>query len=487
MRLLLRFSVSASFALTLWLCASATQRMLAQQVWALQGTVVTPTGPVTDATVLIKGTSILAVGSDLQLPAGAQVVKTGGIIYPGLIDLHDHVTWNALARWSAGAKSGARYDWQQLPEYQMALNVPHQKMVAEGHGCAAERYAEVKAIVGGATSQAGLNSGDLTLHAAAPGASIASPGAIPADCLGGLVRELGVSSRLYAKGTEEKLRYEVFPLGLDEAHAKEILDGLHRGTINAALFHIAEGASDNASARREFGMLKARGLLVPGVSIIHGVALSPANLAEMAKAGVGLVWSPHSNFELYGSTADVAAAKAAGVKMAIAPDWSPTGSDGMLQELKYAAVWNATQSPAPFSDRELFEMATGDAAQLGGIAAETGTIAVGKRADLLILNPGKGAAGEFAESDPYAALVHASVADVVLVMVDGAPLYGDVALMKQMRGRGRSAELNVCGAPKELADGEPGGPLPAWQETVSELTAGLDRWGGGLSGLAACH
>ena len=64
-------------------------------------------------------------------------------------------------------------------------------------------------------------------------------------------------------------------------------------------------------------MLKARGLLVPGVSIIHGVALSPANFAEMAKAHVGLVWSPRSNFELYGSTADVAAAKAAGVRLAI--------------------------------------------------------------------------------------------------------------------------------------------------------------------------
>jgi len=476
MRLRLRFFVHLSLVLTL--CLANTAR--AQQVLALQGTVVTPSGPLAEATVLIKGNSILAVGRDLELPAGTRIVKTGGAIYPGLIDLHNHVTWNALARWSAGAKSGARYDWQQLPEYRMALDIPHQKMVAEGHGCAAERYAEVKAIVGGATSQAGLNPGDLTVSSAAAGTSSA-PSAIPPNCLGGMVRELGVSSRLYPKGTGEELRYEVFPLGLDQARAESLVDGLHSGSINAALFHIAEGAADNASARREFGMLKARGLLVPGVSIIHGVALSPANFADMARAGVGLVWSPHSNFELYGSTADVAGAKAAGVKMAIAPDWSPTGSDGMLQELKYAAVWNATQSPAPFTDRELFEMATANAAQLGGIAPETGTIAAGKRADLLVLSPPAG--GAVALSDPYAVLVHASVADVALVIVDGVALYGDAGLMRQVHEGRAVAELKVCGAAKELAEGE----AQLWPETVGELTAGLGRWGSGLSALAECH
>ncbi len=79
---------------------------------------------------------------------------------------------------------------------------------------------------------------------------------------------------------------------------------------------------------------------------------------EMAGHGVSLIWSPRSNLELYGSTADVAAAKAAHVKIALAPDWSPTGSDGLLAELNYAAAWNDTQTPHPFTDRELVAMAT---------------------------------------------------------------------------------------------------------------------------------
>jgi cytosine/adenosine deaminase-related metal-dependent hydrolase len=461
--------MKAALYLSLAVALSSPAASLAQQLWALNGTVVTPSGPVDHATVLVAGTKIEAVGRQIPLTPGTRIVETNGVIYPGLIDLHDHVTWNALARWSAGQKSGARYDWQQLPEYQMALNVPHEKMVAEGQGCAAERYAEVKALVGGATSQAGLYPDDLT-----PAGT-----SVPAGCLAGLVRELGVSSRLYAAGTKEPLRYEVFPLALDPARTSALIGGLHDGSITSALFHIAEGSAENASARREFAMLKARGLLLPRVSMIHGVALTPANFAEMAAAHVGLIWSPHSNFELYGSTADVADAKKAGVQMAIAPDWSPTGSDGMLQELKYAAIWNATQSPAPFTDRELFDMATHNAAELGGIAAETGSIAPGMRADLLILSSPRNTAQE----DPYALLVHASVTDVALVVVDGEPVYGDSLLMKKMVGSGASVSLDLCGTPKELAVPSP----TMWTSTVTELKTALARWGASLSTFSECR
>jgi cytosine/adenosine deaminase-related metal-dependent hydrolase len=198
----------------------------------------------------------------------------------------------------------------------------------------------------------------------------------------------------------------------------------------------------------------------------------------MAAAHVGLVWSPHSNFELYGSTADVADAKKAGVTMAIAPDWSPTGSDGMLQELKYAAVWNATQTPAPFTDRELFDMATRNAAELGGIAAETGSIAPGMRADLLVLSPPPNAPKE----DAYSQLVHSSITGVALVMVDGQPVYGDPILMKKMTGSEASAALSVCGKPKDLA------ASPAvWASTVAELQTALARWGASLSSLSDCR
>jgi 5-methylthioadenosine/S-adenosylhomocysteine deaminase len=145
---------------------------------------------------------------------------------------------------------------------------------------------------------------------------------------------------------------------MSESDLAPIRQGLANHQLHAFLIHLSEGGHQDASAAREFVMLKGRGLLVPGVALIHGGGLQPANFVEMAAHGVSLIWSPRSNLELYGSTADVAAAKAAHVKIALAPDWSPTGSDGLLAELNYAAAWNDTQNPHLFSDRELVAMAT---------------------------------------------------------------------------------------------------------------------------------
>ena len=49
-------------------------------------------------------------------------------------------------------------------------------------------------------------------------------------------------------------------------------------------------------------MLKAQGLLRPGLIVIHGSAFRDGEFREMAANGVGLVWSPRSNYELYGET-----------------------------------------------------------------------------------------------------------------------------------------------------------------------------------------
>ena len=449
----------------------------AQQLWALRGTVVTPTGPVAGATVLIDGTTIRAVGTDVVLPPNTPLIETGGFIYPGLIDLHNHVTWNVLPHWSAGVLLGSRYDWQQLMSYHMALSLPHEKLIDEGHGCAAERYAEVKALVGGATAQAGLSPEDVSTRS-----SPTAPATLAPQCLGNHIRELGVSTHLYPPGTPEPLRSEIFPLVLDPAPAAALISGLQQHTIQATLVHIAEGGATDANARKEFSFFESRGLLVPGVSIIHGVALTSSNFTAMAKASVGLIWSPRSNLELYGSTTDVASAKKAGVTLAIAPDWSPTGSDGMLQELKYAALWNALQSPSPFTDRDLFQMATQNAASLAGIADQTGSIAPGKRADLLVLSS-TAAPPISIRADPYDALVHASLAQVALVVVEGVPQYGDARPMHQINPRGKTDPVTVCGTTKEVTSTAP----QSWAATQAELTAALNRWGTTLAPLTDCR
>lgn len=416
---------------------------------ALTGTLVMPQEVIPQGTVLIQNGRILASGADVKLPAGTKIVSTEGIIAPGLIDLHNHLSWNVLPRWKPAQEFGSRYDWQQKPVYNVQMGVPHDALVKQGLACEMERYAEVKAISEGETSVTG---------------------GLPSPCVQGLARNLDYDPEL--QGSFGRIFYNVFPFQMSEQELATVTTALSEQPRGALLIHVAEGAPNDASAAREFTLLKGRGLLRPGVSLIHGVALKPANFAEMAKAGVGFIWSPRSNIELYGDTANIAAAQAAGVRLALAPDWSPTGSDGLLGELNYASVWNQAQSPAPFTERDLVLMATSNAAELVGLSGQIGSLAAGHAADLLIVRK--------EGPDAYWNLTHSTPQDLQLVLIGGEPLYGDPALLQQVTGN-HGEPLEVCGTPKRVVvDGKP------FAETEKTLDHALHQFGRHLAPLSEC-
>ena len=88
-------------------------------------------------------------------PAGfstAPRVHTGGLVTPGLIDLHNHLAYNTLPLWRARDRAyETRYQWPGAPTYQSDVSNPAQALGIAAPA-AALRYAEVKAIVGGVTS-----------------------------------------------------------------------------------------------------------------------------------------------------------------------------------------------------------------------------------------------------------------------------------------------------------------------------------------------
>src|SRR5271165_497437 len=110
-------------------------RLLAQSPadnLALRGTLVTPGGIVEKGTILIRQGKIVAVGSKVKLPDKVTAIEVNGIIAPGLIDLHNHLTWNVFPRWHPIQELPSRYDWQKKEIYQTLLESPHASMVADG-------------------------------------------------------------------------------------------------------------------------------------------------------------------------------------------------------------------------------------------------------------------------------------------------------------------------------------------------------------------
>jgi 5-methylthioadenosine/S-adenosylhomocysteine deaminase len=404
--------------------------------YALRGTLVTPDEVIENGVLLVQEGKIAGAGAAVTIPAGTRVIDTGGFIYPGLIDLHNHLTWNVHPRWSPGLTRD-RYEWQAMDSYAVALSGPQAKVrsVAE---CDLERFGEVKALVWGATTVTG---------------------SLQQDCSLGLARNLDYGSDF----GQEPAQYRIFPLELKPEEEASVRSALASG--KPVLMHLAEGT--DASAARELRMARAHAFLSPGLIIIHGVPLTEQDFDDLGKAGVGLVWSPRSNIELYGRTTNVAAAKKR-VVMAISPDWSPSGSSGMIAELRYAALWSDQQFPRVFSAKELVQMATANPATLARIADKVGRLAKDHFADYVVIRRG-------ARTDAYESLIYAGTKDVMLVSVSGRPLFGDRELMQRVNPAAKLEPVRVCGAEKalDMSDSDNGKGI-SFAGTMKNLAAAFD-------------
>ena len=62
--------------------------------------------------------------------------------------------------------------------------------------------------------------------------------------------------------------------------------------------------------------------IAPSLTGIHCNALKREDFDRLAGMHAGMVWSPLSNLMLYGQTADIRAAREAGVRIGIGSDWS---------------------------------------------------------------------------------------------------------------------------------------------------------------------
>jgi 5-methylthioadenosine/S-adenosylhomocysteine deaminase len=381
--------------------------MAAEVPLVIGGTIVTPTGIVPHGWLVIQGAKISQITPDRPSIAGARVLETRDLVFPGFIDLHNHPLWAVFPRFAPkppppAAPWNNRYAWRSDARYLAKLQNPWWDLMSHGEFCDLDEYAELQALIGGTTSILGLD--------------LVNENAPPPGCIRGLARNLDYQSGFYGPNTgQERIAWV---LGVfSDMHfdaARKLYDKMAAGALDLAVVHTAEGAREDAESKAEFTMLKSWGLLGPHTAIVHGVALNAKDFSEMAKAGAALVWSPRSNMELYHQTADVQQAAKDGLTIALAPDWAPTGSQNMLAEIGYADALGKG-----FSRKQLFEMATANPARIARIDTKVGVLEKAHYADLFLLH------GD--TSDPYKALAHARPQDVTLTVVGGTPVYGSRA------------------------------------------------------------
>jgi cytosine/adenosine deaminase-related metal-dependent hydrolase len=465
--------------------------------------------------VLVRDGKIVSVWSGPRPPKGvvvgnASVVDAGplDLLFPGLINLHDHPLFDVLPPWlppssdaqPAVGKAGKdpyanRYQWgadgsltAPAEELRLIANPNNVLTSSLGLGLSAEvdKYAEAGALLGGETTL--QNSAGELVHG---------------------VEQNGLTTRIAPAYTG--------PISaLDGTDLSSLKSAMANGSYDAWIVHLAEGvrdgdrrAGDPFSSRAEFATLQAKGLLTDETVIIHGTGLERSDFAAMRHApsprtdgsgdglGAKLVWSPQSNLLLYGKTTNVYDALAEGVLVSLGTDWTPSGSRTLLHELKVAddalrdprllggsrgevPAFALAGKPLPQRllseaalDQELVDMVTRNPAITLRWYDKVGSIEPGKIADLMMIHWPATPPPAGVPPTPYRALIDATERDVELVLVGGEPMAGDVGLMSALKPGDHEVVTSPAGGFQKALDATTTRPVAAASETIGQITSTL--------------
>ena len=401
--------------------------------------------------VYIDGQSITAVQDSSAPPppnfAGATTVSTAGIIFPGLIELHNHLSYNALPMWAVPRKFPDRGRWQDNADYKHRVTGPMGTIAksTDPHLLASlVRYVETKCLLAGVTSSQGisLQSDHLNAYYGSAMRVVEDP-----------------PERRFPKATTHIPDIEAS----EWAQFKRTLD-----RASCLLLHLSEGLDERARAAF-LALQNSQGewAISSALTGIHCAGLQPEDFAVLGQRGGSMVWSPLSNLLLYGGTTNIAAAKSAGVPIALGSDWSPTGSKNLLNELKVAKTVNDVGGLG-LNDRELVAMATRIPASIVKWDSLVGSLEPGKRADLLVVDAPP-------DTDVYASLIGARETAVQLVVIDGRAVFGEPALMSSLGAGGET--LTIGGEPRmiDYGPGDPKVPTVTYAEARNAMADALHR------------
>ena len=394
-------------------------------------------GTVSQITRVTQGKAAVPPGFET-----AAVVDVGSsLVFPGLIDLHNHLAYNTLPLWTdpdrAPDKPFLHHNtWPGAKTYAPAVTWPAYTFItASPEELLA--YAETRAIAGGTTTIQG-----------------SPPKNRPRD--GWVVRN--AEDEKWG-GSDADLVY-ASTLTLKPSELADKAVRMRQGS--AFIYHCSEGQVGTVVAR-EFTDAKAAGCLQERFIAVHCNAVEPKAFAGWRKHGA-VVWSPFSNLWLYGSTTDVPAAIDAGLTLCLGSDWGPSGTRSVLGELKVARLVSDANGWG-LSDSDLVRMVTTNP---GDVLArpwhhQVGRLQPGSVGDVLVLRAS-------ARVDPFRALVNARERDVDLVVIGGRAQYGKPALMAKA-GPAVTTRLSVDGEERAMVLTRPddSGATWEWDDVVARL------------------
>lgn len=199
---------------------------------------------------------------------------------------------------------------------------------------------------------------------------------------------------------------------------------------------------ERATGRSPVGYLAEVGVASDRAIFAHGVHLDPEERRLLAERGTAIAHCPSSNLKLGSGIADIVALRAAGITVALGADGAACNNClDALEEARLASLLaRAAHGPGALGAHEALLLATRDGAKALRLEGEIGTLEVGKRADVVVLDAEKlaGPGG-----DPATRIVFGGGSRAVRdVIVDGRAVVrdGELRMLDAREVRARAAE-----------------------------------------------
>jgi 5-methylthioadenosine/S-adenosylhomocysteine deaminase len=187
---------------------------------------------------------------------------------------------------------------------------------------------------------------------------------------------------------------------------------------------------ERATGRRNIEYLRDVGLTAPHVVLAHCVHIDDAEIEILRSTGANVAHCPSSNLKLASGVARVTEMLDRGVSVSLGADGAPCNNRlDMFNEMRMAALLQKVLCGSrALPALTALRMATTVAARALGLADQIGSVEVGKRADLQLVNLSRLHTTPL--PDPISTIVYAAEAsDVETVIIDGRIVMRDGKLL----------------------------------------------------------
>jgi 5-methylthioadenosine/S-adenosylhomocysteine deaminase len=387
---------------------------------------------VIEGDVVIRGGRIAAIGPSTPAAADRIIDAGGSYLLPGFIQTHVHLCQTLFRGY---ADDLALLDWLKTRVWPMeAAHTPASL-------AAAARQAASELLRSGTTTvltMETVHDTDAVFEALEPMGLRAVVGkcmmdadsAVPARLLEHTSESIDESvaiARRWHGRADGRLRAAFAPR-FAVSCSRELLEAVARLAHEHQLVihtHASENRDEIAlvksrTGRKNIDYLADTGLTSPRLCLAHCVWVDDDEQAVMAERGVKVLHCPGSNLKLGSGLAPVVEMRAKGISVSLGADGAACNNHlDMFEEMRLAAVLQSVRHhPGALTARDVVSMATREGARAIGLESEIGSIEVGKRADLVLIDANG--------PDPYSTIVYSSRGtNVRSTIVDGEVLVDD--------------------------------------------------------------